>query len=88
MRAKDKDNVGLIEECLDIVPDCFRLVVLASYRAQELSMGASSAARSQGNKNTVVALKEIAQQKIDLHELEDHIISSFQQFSFLSHKSL
>ncbi len=87
-KVNKKSEDFLVEKSLSVVPDCFRLVVLASCRAQELAMGASPALKSRGtNKNSVLALREISSQAIDLDKLEDRIVKSFQQVSFLSHKS-
>lgn len=77
----------LVEKSLGVVPDCFRLVVLAACRAQELAMGAPTVLKNRGShKNGVLALREIASGEVDLNQLEDRIVKSFQQVSFLSHK--
>ncbi|MFV9838953.1 MAG: DNA-directed RNA polymerase subunit omega [Aaplasma endosymbiont of Hyalomma asiaticum] len=44
----------------------FKLVVLASQRAHELSSGATTLVARKGDKNTVVALREIASNHLDL----------------------
>ncbi|CEG21024.1 DNA-directed RNA polymerase subunit omega [Anaplasma phagocytophilum] len=44
----------------------FKLVILASQRAHELSSGAATMVDRQGDKNTVVALREIASNQLDL----------------------
>ncbi|ASI47574.1 MAG: DNA-directed RNA polymerase subunit omega [Anaplasma ovis] len=44
----------------------FRLVILASQRAHELSSGACTAVARKGDKNTVVALREIVDEQLDL----------------------
>ena len=78
----------LVEKSLNMVPDCFRLVVLAACRAQELAMGAPSPLKNRGtHKNSVLALREISSGEVDLNHLEERIVKSFQQVSFLSHKS-
>lgn len=44
----------------------FKLVILASQRAHELSSGATTLVARKGDKNTVVALREIASDQLDL----------------------
>ncbi|MCU7611447.1 DNA-directed RNA polymerase subunit omega [Anaplasma capra] len=44
----------------------FKLVILASQRAHELSSGACTAVARKGDKNTVVALREIVAGQLDL----------------------
>jgi DNA-directed RNA polymerase subunit omega len=80
----DTQKDKLVEQCLKIVPDCFMLVVLSAYRARELASGVTPTVPSQGSKGTIVALKEIAEGQVDVNELEERIVTNFQQFAFLS----
>lgn len=49
-----------IEDCLDHVENRFKLVLLASTRARQLSQGATEFLPRQKDKDTVLALREIA----------------------------
>ena len=49
-----------IEDCLKNVPNRFELAILATKRARELERGALASIPKQGDKNTVIALREIA----------------------------
>jgi DNA-directed RNA polymerase subunit omega len=49
-----------IEDCLKNVDNRFKLVLLASQRARQLQMGADEFVKRGKNKDTVVALREIA----------------------------
>ena len=49
-----------IEDCLDHVENRFKLVLLASKRARQLSKGADEFVSRGKDKDTVVALREIA----------------------------
>ncbi|MGR9045227.1 MAG: DNA-directed RNA polymerase subunit omega [Gammaproteobacteria bacterium] len=49
-----------IEDCLDHVENRFKLVLLASRRARQLSKGADEFVSRGKDKDTVVALREIA----------------------------
>lgn len=48
-----------VEECLRHVPNRYDLVLLAAKRARQLSMGADPLVPEQGDKPTVIALREI-----------------------------
>jgi DNA-directed RNA polymerase subunit omega len=49
-----------IEDCLENLENRFKLVLLASTRARQLSHGATEFVKRGKNKDTVVALREIA----------------------------
>ncbi len=50
-----------VEDCLDNVDNRYDLVMLASKRARDLSMGAEALVEEDNDKPTVVALREIAE---------------------------
>lgn len=76
---------GLVEQCIKVVPDCFQLVVLSSYRAQELASGATPCVENEkASKDTLVALREVASNKLDLDALRERVICSFQHYAFLA----
>ncbi|GAW84885.1 DNA-directed RNA polymerase subunit omega [Bathymodiolus platifrons methanotrophic gill symbiont] len=50
-----------VEDCLDNVENRFELVLLASQRARQLEKGADEFVSRGKDKNTVVALREIAE---------------------------
>lgn len=56
-----------VEDCLEVVDNRFELVVMASKRARQLSRGVTSVlpGEEDGDKPTVLALREIAARKID-----------------------
>ncbi|KJV68691.1 DNA-directed RNA polymerase subunit omega [Candidatus Neoehrlichia procyonis] len=58
-----------IEDCIDHSNNRFKLVILASQRAHELSSGSHSTTDNKSSKNTVIALHEIAEHKLDSHSL-------------------
>lgn len=67
---KKGSNVARItvEDCLDIIPNRFDLVLMASRRARQLANGAEPLVLKDDDKPTVLALREIASGKIS-HEL-------------------
>jgi len=54
-----------VEDCLDKVDNRFQLVLVAARRARQLALGAEPLVPRENDKPTIVALREIAEQKID-----------------------
>ena len=63
-----------VEDCLDHVDNRFELVLVASKRARQLSMGAEPLVELENDKPTVLALREIAENKINKSVLEEEVI--------------
>ena len=68
-----------IEDCIKRVPNPFDLVLFASQRAKELKKGEDSELNKENDKNSVISLREIAQNKVVLNDLKNEIIKSFQK---------
>ena len=71
-----------VEDCIDIINNRFELVMLASQRARSLSSGAELTVERDNDKNPVVALREIAESKIDLEEVKDLLVVGLQKHVF------
>ena len=69
-----------VEDCVVKIPNRFELVMLAAQRARYISAGASMTVEKNNDKNPVVALREIAEETIDLDELEEALIKGLQRF--------
>ena len=54
-----------VEDCLDKVDNRFELILVATKRARDISMGAHPLIEIENDKPTVLALREIAEGKID-----------------------
>ena len=63
-----------VEDCLDHVDNRFELVLIASKRARQLSMGAEPLVEVENDKPTVLALREIAENKINKSVLEEEVV--------------
>jgi DNA-directed RNA polymerase subunit omega len=59
-----------VEDCLQVVPNRFELVLGAARRAKQLLKGARPLVES-GNKEVVTALREIAAAKVTMVRPED-----------------
>ena len=69
-----------VEDCITKVPNRFKLVLLASQRARDLSAGTAPTLERENDKNPVIALREIAESTIDLEELHDSLIFVLQKY--------
>lgn len=55
-----------VEDCLDVIPNRFLLAMVASKRSKQLYKGAEPLIENKsGNKKVVLALREIAANKIE-----------------------
>lgn len=71
-----------VEDCVEVVPNRFELVMLAARRARELSAGSSMTIERKNDRNPVVALREIAEQTVSIDHLHDSLVRSLQRVSF------
>ncbi len=59
-----------VEDCVDKIPNRFELVLLAARRARNIHSGAPLTVERDNDKNPVVALREIADETIELEALQ------------------
>jgi DNA-directed RNA polymerase subunit omega len=69
-----------VEDCIDKVDNRFELVLLAGYRARVLASGAQPLVKRDNDKNPVIALREIADEKLSPGDLKEEFIHSLQKF--------
>jgi DNA-directed RNA polymerase subunit omega len=69
-----------VEDCIDKVENRFELVLLASHRARMVSSGAPITVERDNDKNTVVALREIAETSVSPEDLKEDLIHSLQKY--------
>ena len=77
-----------VEDCLDKVDNRFQLVLLASKRARQLYMGQTPLVEEENDKPTVVALREIAEDKVTpalLRQNTDMLARAEAEFNDLTH---
>jgi DNA-directed RNA polymerase subunit omega len=65
-----------VEDCVDKIPNRFDLVLMAAQRARQISGGADLTIDRDRDKNPVVALREIADETVELPRLEQDLIKS------------
>ena len=59
-----------VDDCLKRIPNRFQLTLAATYRARQVSTGASPLVEPNKDKPTVIALREIAVGKVGLEVLK------------------
>jgi len=69
-----------VEDCIDKVDNRFDLVLLAAHRARMISSGSQLTIDRDNDKNPVVALREIADKKVDADDLREDFIHSMQKY--------
>jgi len=68
-----------VEDCILQIPNRFELVMLSAHRARALASGAELKLERDRDKNPVVALREIAEQKLELDVLQESLIKGLQK---------
>ena len=59
-----------VDDCLKRIPNRFQLTLAATYRARQLSAGATAQVEPNRDKATVIALREIAGGKVGTEVLK------------------
>jgi len=63
-----------VEDCIDKVDSPYELVLVAKERATQLNSGIEPTLERDNDKHTVIALREIAEEKIKVSELTDSAV--------------
>ena len=71
-----------VEDCIDKFPSRFELVLIASNRARKLHSGEDPTVEIDNDKNTVIALREIAEETIPIQNLKNDLIEEYQTVTF------
>ena len=71
-----------VEDCIDKFPSRFELVLVASNRARKLYTGENPTVEIDNDKNTVIALREIAEETISKEKLKNDLIKEYQTNTF------
>ena len=68
-----------VEDCITKIPNRFKLVMLAGKRARDITSGAELLVDRDDDKNPVVALREIAEEKVAPTDLMEAVVTGFQR---------
>ena len=77
-----------VEDCIDKFPSRFELVLVASNRARKLYSGENPSIDIDNDKNTVIALREIAEETITVEYLKNDLIEEYQTNTFSEDEDL
>ena len=70
-----------VEDCIDKFDSRFELVLVASNRARKLHSGDDPTVQKNNDKNTVIALREIADETISADEFKQSLVEEYQTVS-------
>lgn len=69
-----------VEDCIDKIPSRYELVMVAAQRARDISSGAHLCVDRDNDKNSVVALREIAENKVSIEDLQRSLVLGQQKY--------
>jgi len=72
-----------IDDCTTKISDRFELVAVAAERAKEIINGAALVVQPEGDKVTVIALREIASGKLNFEDINSGIVRGFRERGIL-----
>jgi len=68
-----------VEDCIEVLPNRFELVLMASHRARSIAAGAALTVERDNDKTPVVALRELAEKTLVLDDLRESLIIGLQR---------
>lgn len=68
-----------VEDCIEIIPNRYELVLVAAQRARDISAGAVLTIERDNDKNPVISLREIAQKSVGAEDLKESLVKGFQK---------
>ena len=77
-----------VEDCIDKFPSRFELVLVASNRARKLYSGENPTVDIDNDKNTVIALREIAEETLTKEQLKNDLIEEYQSSTFIEDEEI
>lgn len=69
-----------VEDCIDKIPNRYELLMVAAQRAKDIASGAPITVARDNDKNTVVALREIADETVSIEELQKSLVLGLQKY--------
>lgn len=68
-----------VEDCIVKIPNRFELAMTAAQRARDLSAGAKETVERDNDKPPVIALREIAEETIEIDVLQEAMVAGLQK---------
>ena len=69
-----------VEDCIDKIPNRYELLMVAAQRAKDISSGSPLTVDRDNDKNSVVALREIAEETVSIEELQRSLVMGLQKY--------
>ena len=69
-----------VEDCVEKIPNRYELLMVAAQRAKDISAGSHLLVDRDNDKNSVVALREIAENKVSIENLQKSLVMNLQKF--------
>lgn len=69
-----------VEDCIDKIPNRYELLMVAAQRAKDLAAGSPLTVSRDNDKNSVIALREIADETISIEELQKSLVMGLQKY--------
>lgn len=69
-----------VEDCIDKIPNRYDLVLISAQRARDISSGSPIQVERDNDKNSVVALREIAENKVSIEDLQKSLVLGLQKY--------
>ncbi len=68
-----------VEDCIEKIPNRYELLLVAAQRAKDIEAGSPIKVERDNDKNSVVALREIAEGKADIEDLQKSLVMGLQK---------
>ncbi len=69
-----------VEDCIDKIPNRYELLMVATQRAKDISSGSPIMVSRDNDKNPVIALREIAEEKVNIEDLQKSLVMGLQKY--------
>ncbi len=69
-----------VEDCVEKIPNRYELLMIAAQRAKDISAGAPITVSKDNDKNPVIALREIAENTVNIEELQKSLVLGLQKY--------
>ncbi len=69
-----------VEDCIDKIPNRYELLMVATQRAKDISSGSQIMVSRDNDKNPVIALREIAEEKVNIEDLQRSLVMGLQKY--------
>ena len=77
-----------VEDCIDKFESRFELVLVASNRARKLHSGENPTIEKDNDKNTVIALREISVESLNIEDMKNNLVEEYQTVSIQNEEDL